>query len=539
MAIDGISSSSRMRYFGLASGLDVDEIVRGLMLVERAPLDRLVQKKQLLQWQQEELRTINRMLRELDELAFNLRLESAYLARSVSVSDANAVSATVTGNASIGSHTIKVHQLADGLRLYTDKPIADGTTIGNLLEDARLVQRGEGAGAQFSFTITKVVNGQETTSDEITVRGNYTLRELADIINAHASNLGIKAVYEPDLGRFFITSTETGDAVKFRFNDLSAGTEGALSLDDLFAVIELANAHAAEGDPARLVRASTPGNAYEYTGVNAKFEYDGISIERSSNVFTAGGVTYTLRQADPTKEILVSVSQNVDATVEKIKAFVTKYNEVITHINAKLTERRYYDYPPLTEAQRKELKEDEIKLWEERAKSGLLRGDVMLSSILAALREALSSVVSGTGSNYNTLVSIGITTGGWDERGLLHLDEGKLRQALETDPQGVAALFRQDGSDVSSKGIILRVREVLASGIERLTNRVGRTGAAVDSSTIGRQIGWIDEAIERAEARLAQREAYYYRQFSVLESFMNQANAQSLWLTQVFLSWAG
>ncbi len=80
MAIDGVSSN-QMRFWGLASGLDVDEIVRGFMMAERAPLDRLLQRRQLLEWQQEELRTINRMLRELDDLAFQLRLESTFSAR--------------------------------------------------------------------------------------------------------------------------------------------------------------------------------------------------------------------------------------------------------------------------------------------------------------------------------------------------------------------------------------------------------------------------------------------------------------------------
>src|SRR5690606_25455559 len=71
--------------------------------------------------------------------------------------------------------------------------------------------------------------------------------------------------------------------------------------------------------------------------------------------------------------------------------------------NTKLLERRYYDYPPLTEAQRKEMEEEDIRLWQERARSGLLRGDAMLSSILSSLRQALGAVVSGTGSEYNSL----------------------------------------------------------------------------------------------------------------------------------------
>src|SRR5690606_5577391 len=111
MAIDGVSSNN-MRFWGLASGLDVDEIVRGFMMAERAPLDRLLQRRQVLEWQQEDLRSINLKLRELDELAFQLRLESTFNVRRVSVSDESAVEARVGQGAPIGTHTIKVQQLA-------------------------------------------------------------------------------------------------------------------------------------------------------------------------------------------------------------------------------------------------------------------------------------------------------------------------------------------------------------------------------------------------------------------------------------------
>jgi len=509
MAIDGISFTNRARYFGLASGLDVDEIVRGLMQAERAPLDRLLQKRQILEWQQEDLRTINRMLRELDDLAFNLRLESAFAARHVSVSDAGAVSAAVTAGASLGTHTIRVHQLAQGLRLHSTVEVKDGTTLADL-----------GFTNGISFRITRVGPGGDEESETITLDSNHTLRDVANVINSSASRLGIKAVYEPDLGRLFITSTATGSDVQFRFDDESGG-----SLNGFFSALGLSDR---DGSP---VQAGAV-----YAGQNAVFEYDGVLIERATNQFTAGGVTYTLHRADPAAEIVVAVGQDTDAVVERIKAFVTKYNEIVAHVNTKLLERRYYDYPPLTEAQRKEMEEEDIRLWQERARSGLLRGDAMLSSILSSLRQALGAVVSGTGSEYNSLASVGITTGPWSERGILHLDEAKLREAREQDPAGVAALFRQDGAG-GERGLIHRVRDALKSGMERITDRVGTAGSSADLSAIGRQIGWLNDAIARTEERLARREEYYYRQFAALEAFISQANTQSMWLAQAFGAW--
>lgn len=39
-----------IRISGLASGMDIDEIVSKLMKTERVPLDKLTQKKQTLEW---------------------------------------------------------------------------------------------------------------------------------------------------------------------------------------------------------------------------------------------------------------------------------------------------------------------------------------------------------------------------------------------------------------------------------------------------------------------------------------------------------
>jgi len=46
---------------------------------------------------------------------------------------------------------------------------------------------------------------------------------------------------------------------------------------------------------------------------------------------------------------------------------------MLAKINSVLTEERYRDYLPLTDDQKKAMSEDDIKLWEQKAKSGLLR----------------------------------------------------------------------------------------------------------------------------------------------------------------------
>ena len=52
-----------------------------------------------------------------------------------------------------------------------------------------------------------------------------------------------------------------------------------------------------------------------------------------------------------------------------IKSFVEKYNEFVDKTQTLLTEKKYRDFPPLTDAQREDLTDKEIELWEEKAKA--------------------------------------------------------------------------------------------------------------------------------------------------------------------------
>src|SRR5690606_8962365 len=118
-----------------------------------------------------------------------------------------------------------------------------------------------------------------------------------------------------------------------------------------------------------------------------------------------------------------------------------KYNEIIGKINEKLREERYRDYRPLTDEQRKEMSDREIELWEERAKSGLLRGDIILSNALSNMRTAFYNNVDTDGP-FKHLAEIGIkTTANYMEGGKLEINETKLKEALAQDSDAVYKLF--------------------------------------------------------------------------------------------------
>ncbi|WP_019243076.1 MULTISPECIES: flagellar filament capping protein FliD [Bacillus] len=102
------------RISGLASGMDIDSIVSNMMKAQRAPLDKIKQKIQLLEWQRDDYRSMNTLLLNFrtNELV-NMKLTSSYRTKVVSSSDESKITATATSSASNASYTIsRVEQLA-------------------------------------------------------------------------------------------------------------------------------------------------------------------------------------------------------------------------------------------------------------------------------------------------------------------------------------------------------------------------------------------------------------------------------------------
>ena len=99
---------------------------------------------------------------------------------------------------------------------------------------------------------------------------------------------------------------------------------------------------------------------------------------------TITGTTVTFSSAPDTDKIFDSVTK-----------FVDEYNKLIEDLNKQIREPKYRDFQPLSAEQKKDMKEDEIKQWEEKAKSGTLRNDSTISSMLTQMRTALMGTVGG------------------------------------------------------------------------------------------------------------------------------------------------
>lgn len=287
-------------------------------------------------------------------------------------------------------------------------------------------------------------------------------------------------------------------------------------------------------------------------GLNAQITLDGIAITKSSNNFIVDGVNYILKDTLTSGDkIDVSVEPKVDAIYDKIKEFVTDYNALVSVARGKISEKKLYSYEPLTEAERKDLSEDEIKQWEKKAKQGILKGDNILSTMLDRMRVALYSSVEGVGIS---LSDIGIQTSDKrEDKDKLVIDDIKLKNALENNYKDVVALFTQDsdqryiaaGADQEERyqesGLAERLNDIVNDNIRisgdtsgakgRLYEKAGIDGVADVSSELYLKLRDYTERISDVLDTFNDKQEAYYAKFAAMETALSKLNSQSSWLT--------
>lgn len=492
--MSGISGVTR--YFGLSgSGLDIDSIVSDLMKAQRAKQDKIKQNKTLAEWKRSGYREINNTLRTLRDNALSMKLQKTFLSKEATSSNESIVSVSAASNAVNGSNSIKVTALAGNARLNSSTEITINASGTNLAEQLGVS----------SDPIVFTINGSEVSIDP----GTDTIDTLVSKINK--AGAGVNAFYDGTLKRVFISSTATGTGAAIDFDDVS-------NSGDLFSRLGIADPFAA------------------VSGTDAVFELNGTVLSQSSNQFTIAGVEYTLTGTSASETVSININSDTDAIYDSIKTFVDLYNSAIDEINSKLTEDRDKKYLPLTDEEREELSNDQEEQWEEKAKTGLLRNDILLNGIVSKMRSSLNSVVTGAVSGYNSFSAIGITTGDYTEKGKLYIDEDKLREAIAEDPDKVMNLFTKTSDIDDEKGLAVRLYNNLNTAINQLTSKAGSDSSysLVDTSFLGKEINEYNKQISVWDDRLEKIEERYYKQFSALETAIYNMNQQSSWLANMF-----
>ncbi len=356
------------------------------------------------------------------------------------------------------------------------------------------------------------VNGKEFTFNE-----TNTLNDIISKINSDA-DAGVTVYYSSVTDKITVKSDITGSTSDVLINDVG----GNLSAS----IFGTSNVNATNGTDTTM--------KYKLNGVEA-------TVTRSSLNFTIDDINIELGENSIgkfTTPATFSVTTNTEDIVKNVKQFVDDYNEILSLINKKTTERPNKGFPPLTPDQEEEMEKDEIDKWTEQAKKGMLYGDSKINTVLRNLRNAVSSKTSVSSL---TLSSIGIAPASYDTSGKLKFNEETFKKQLDQNPEEVINLFTKESTETNG---ISCVAKQIQSILKENVGTFGGTGVLIeeagladgltaDKNYLSKRMVDYDKVMTELKVDLANEKQRYYKKFTALEQTMNSLNSQSSWLTSM------
>lgn len=588
-----------MRIAGITGMFDTDAMVTAQLEPYKLKIQTKTQEKDLLELKQKQYREILKSTRDFynkyisSSKSDSLMLSSNYKSLKFTSDAPTSVTATANSTASMDNYTINVSQLAakatttfSKTDLSAQLDSATGATKGVLYVNSGATATGSDvyvdlvtdvkkntSGSyyvdtdgkkiikQSDNTTFKYEDGTIVTSDKI--QYEVDMKKTAENLNTKLTegNLGITAKYSEYSNGIVLESSQMGSSVQFSamFADF---TDVKTNSGDSTAVTKASELTQAQKDYIE-AKANNAANGYIEKGKNlhaqitngANVVYNISEIENvtNSNTKTIDGVTFNFNDETGATEdangtitgggtpIKLTGSKDVSAIKDKIVAFINDYNTLIENLNTKLTEKRYKNYMPLTDEQKKDMNEDDIKLWNEKVNSGLIRKDNDVQRIASQMKNAMRTMMSDSGVK---LESIGITpVQNYKElNGTFTIDEEKLTAALENNMDGVKELFLRDATDTQNyenDGILTSLKslfdvEVMSSTKSSLIKKVGLEGSLTDKTS--RELDKMQTLIDEMNESLVERENNLYSKYASLESAMNSLSSQQTWLSQQFSS---
>ena len=392
---------------------------------------------------------------------------------------------------------------------------------------------------------------------------NTSLKEIMEAINA--SDAGVKVTYLETADKLSIESTQPGASGDFAIigskNDETIAPNAGYNLGMAIFGGTLTGQEGAGGD-----YAPTKGQDAEiWVDYDGEGGTDPMKITRSSNSFDLNGMNVTVsgkfgevsmvdgkEKVTSSSDEAVTFESKVDTEkiTTAVKEMITAYNEIIELANKMVSEKRDRDYQPLTDEQKEEMSEDEIKKWEEKAKAGMLFNNSELRAFTGEIRFLFSK----TADMVNDLKEMGITTAtSYSGAGKVQFDENAFKAALEKDPEKVKDMFtaaEESYTDDNGNKVVTKTGGLM-TGIKNVFDKYSATDSATKgifvqmagatesplsmlNNNIQKQMDSYDDMIEKLKDKLEDEAERYYKQFSNMEVYINNMNSQSSWLAQQF-----
>ena len=257
--------------------------------------------------------------------------------------------------------------------------------------------------AEIGSTLSPIASGAGTISIagfDVPYDATTTLESLAQAITDVAGSKASASVLETSAGNFtlMVSSNETG-------------LSEALNIVDTTGLLDATLFDAANGFQLEIQAA-----------VDAQFDYNGISVTRSTNEISdlIIGVDITLKTEGDVSA--VTIEQDTSTLTGELEQFKNSYNTLMQNIS------------------------DMINVNDETGAQGIFNGE----SFIKGIQSDINSVITAMNSSNDSLVNYGIDI---DKYGTMSFDETTFTDKLKADPDGVKVLFSggidANGNDVT------------------------------------------------------------------------------------------
>lgn len=504
-------SSSRIT--GIFSDMDTDSIVKSMCSRQQSKIDEKYQKQQTYQWTEDAWDDINGAVKEFENTyasvlgSSSMLKNSTYVKFSVTSSDttSSAVSVKAGSTAAASSVSVSVSQLAVQSNVSSSGVSALGESEISSSNSAALSDLSFANALQFDIdgNISFSINGKEFSFSSDT-----TLQNMISTVNAD-SDANVTMTYSRLTDGFTITADSGGAGSKVTIKNISGNAFGENS---------------AFGIPEGTKRNGQ--NAIATINYSPTDSSKAVTVEKGTNEFTIDGLTYELNSTTSSATTF-TINRDFSSTVDAVSTMVDAFNTLLTKLTSYNSAKdNSDDYPPLTEAQKDEMDDDEIEKWETKAKSGLLRHNSTLESLINELKSAFYTSAGGTG---NTGTSIGLTTASYysSNAGSLTINENTLKEALASNSDQVIAIFigGSSSSASSDQGIIYKMRSTMSNFLSTSDDIMDDYSDKIDT---------IDDDIDHMEDKLSDLAEKYYNQFSEMETALSKLNGSANMISSMF-----
>ena len=249
-------------------------------------------------------------------------------------------------------------------------------------------------------------------------------------------------------------------------------------------------------------------NEAEYTSSSSNFSINGLNI----NALAETGDT----------AVTINTTQDNQGIYDKVKDFLSTYNEIINEMQSLYNADSAKGYNPLTDDQKEEMSEKEIEKWEDKIKSAILRRDSSLGNLITKMTQAMSRPIQINGRGY-ALSDFGIQTLGFlnapkNEQYAYHIYGDEDDSATSSKEDKLMAMINSDPDTVIEYMQNLASNLYETVGSEMKSSNLRSAYTVYNDKEMANDQKSYEKTIKQWEQKIADMEDRYYKKFSKMES---------------------